>query len=182
MRSRNRFVASLLVGLALGSLVPGCSPGGSSGGSEAGLSALPRGLFPFPTRTPIGPGQAVGIARGDLDGDSVPDLAVTIGYNSPPDALGVHLLYMERGQVADTQLLQGLRNPIGVSIEDLDGDARNDLAVLDAIGEVAVFLQVSPGVFAAPVPYSVGDGPSTLVSVDFTGDGEFDYLTANSNG
>jgi VCBS repeat protein len=182
MDSWNRRIVGLL-GLFLASIAAlvGCQPSGSSGNDD--LSALPRGLFPFPTRVPLGDGQVVGIARGDLDGDGIADLAVTMGYDTPEEQLGVHLLYMGRtGFVESTQRLADTRNPIGVSIADLDGDGRNDVTVLDAIGELAVYLQTSPGLFAAPVPYSVGDRPIVLVEGDFTGDGELDYLTANNSG
>lgn len=174
----------VVLGLALAPLVLACGSGGG-GGSGADISALPRGLFPFPTRIPLGPGQALGIARGDLDGDGVADLALAMGFDSqqPLADVGVLLLTMERsGRLLASQLLTGARQPFEVSLDDLDGDGRTDVAVLDAIGELLVHLQTSPGVFAPPVPYSVGDGPQVLVGGDFTGDGELDYLTANNLG
>lgn len=161
-------------------LLAGCHRDGSGGAGEGAIAA-PRGLFPFPTRIELGIANATGMASGDLDGDGDTDLALalfTAGLG--PDVMLVHLDRI--GNVVDQEVLDGARSAYDIAAVDLDGDGRLDLALLDRIGEMLVYMQESDGSFAVPVPYALGDGPEAFASGDFDGDGELDFLVANGSG
>ena len=71
--------------------------------------------------------------------------------------------------------------PSAVVAADLTGDGFLDLAVAEAYtDQVSVLLNKGNGTFMAPVSYSVGSIPESLVAVDF-GNGHIDLATANEN-
>jgi hypothetical protein len=67
---------------------------------------------------------------------------------------------------------------------DFAGNGRTDLAIADYgngfSNEVSVVLGNGDGTFQPPVNYAVGDGPLSIVSGDFTGDGHIDLAVADS--
>ncbi len=91
-----------------------------------------RGLgarqFDLPERYRFAGGTAHGLQYDDLDGDGLPDIAVTVDYPASVQVLRGH----DGGkfQDAETALVGG--SPRGVAIVDFDGDGKLDLIVGDA--------------------------------------------------
>jgi hypothetical protein len=65
-----------------------------------------------------------------------------------------------------------------VSIGDLNGDGRDDVALSDSRGPVLVFLGNGDGTLSVVTPYPMLD-PSSLVFADLNGDGAKDIAVAN---
>ena len=72
----------------------------------------------------------------------------------------------------------------GVVVADFDGDGTLDVAVAQSYinggpphaGYVTIYLQTSPGTFAAPVRYPVGPDPWALAAGDLDGSGHVDLV------
>ena len=76
--------------------------------------------------------------------------------------------------------------PIGVTIGDLDGDGKPDLAVPNQVSNtVSVFRNTSTsgtiasGSFATKVDFATGSGPNFMAIGDLDGDGKLDMVTQN---
>src|SRR5262249_39091007 len=120
------------------------------------------------------------LACADLDGDGLPDLAVTDGGRWTLSVL------TNRGNgmfaLDVTYPLGGF--PTGIASADLDRAGDADVAVstdTTAQGSVAyVFRNDGTGVFGAPAQYALGDGANALASVDLAGSGAPDLAATNS--
>jgi len=75
----------------------------------------------------------------------------------------------------------------GVVVADFDGDGTLDVAVAQTYvtgsgpnaGYVTIYLQTTPGTFAAPVRYSVGPDPWALAAGDLDGSGHVDLVVTS---
>ncbi len=126
------------------------------------------------------------VAIGDLNGDGIPDLAVTnYGDNT------VSILYGQSGGgFTGGQTLATCTNPYGVAIGDTRKTGQNDIAVTCFhTGQMEVFLnnsmmpyQAPPAQasFQSPEMYSTDSYPTSLVMGDFNRDGKLDIVTGNS--
>ncbi len=126
-------------------------------------------------------------AVGDLDGDGKPDLAAPTDNNtvsvfkntSTPGAINGSSF------VADIDFATGSR-PWRVSMGDLDGDGKLDLAVRN-IGDntVSIFLNtsikgtISASSFGAKVDFITGNNPNDIVMGDLDGDGKPELVVSN---
>ena len=130
-----------------------------------------------------------GVAIGDLDGDSKPDLAVT-NYGS--NTVSVFRNTSTSGTInassfaARVNFSTGI-NPYNVAIGDLDGDGKPDLAVTNyGSNTVSVFRNTSTSgtidasSFAAKVDFSTGNSPYSIAIGDLDGDGKPDLALTNS--
>ncbi|MFN5431610.1 MAG: FG-GAP-like repeat-containing protein, partial [Cyclobacteriaceae bacterium] len=124
------------------------------------------------------------VSIGDLDGDGKADLAVA-NYNSNTVSV-----FRNTGSVgtisyaAKVDFATGT-NPASVSIGDLDGDGKADLAVANQISNtVSVFRNTgSAGTisYAAKVDFTTGSAPISVSIGDLDGDGKADLAVANYN-
>jgi len=95
-----------------------------------------KGSFSMMKGSPFTTGQGPSrVAIGDLNGDGIPDIAVT-NYNSK----NITLFYMSRMGVASSENLPLSSHADGMAIHDLDGDGKNDLTVSNSEGNSILVL------------------------------------------
>ena len=132
------------------------------------------------------PGQTLGVAAGDFNGDSVPDLvvyngrdgndtqgiiAILIGYRSPTQPQAAAL------KLEDCMVSSFAGKPIA---GDFNGDGRDDLAVAQSNGIIGVLIAGAKDghttfqtVAAVQTPYHEGD---SVAAGDINGDGRDELL------
>jgi len=143
---------------------------------------LPAIVLATPGQTPLD--VAVGNLTGRTDGllDVVVAAPATPGFFLPP-FLAHSVLVFPQGATAGT-FLTPINYTVGgdpqaVTVADLDGNGRADIAVATTANTVSVLLQTAAGVFAPAVEYATGVQPVAIKAVDLNGDGKLDLLTAN---
>jgi hypothetical protein len=132
------------------------------------------------------------LAVGDLNGDGLPDVALTI------DPLGVVWVFFGEGKTfgPPTEFPAG-EHPRGLEIGDFDADGNPDLAIaspdfwdprrMRTVATVSVLLGDGDGSFEEPVAFSVGPIPTngwqtiTLEIGDLNGDRKPDLVTVPYN-
>ena len=126
---------------------------------------------------------ATRIAIGDLDGDGLPDLAVTRRDDSRVS------VFRNTSSIGTVSFVFGSAfftgsSPRGVAIGDLDGDGKPDLAVANSgSASVSVFRNTSSSgtvSFASKVDFTTGTSPFSIAIGDLDGDGKSDLAVANS--
>ena len=119
----------------------------------------------------------LGIARGDLNGDSKLDVAVatTTGNN-------IHVLLGNGdGTLRPEVSYTADGNPAGIVIADFDGDGKADVASANSSGSnVSVFIGNGDGTLKTRVNYAVGSQPGNLSVGDFNRDGKNDLAVLGS--
>ncbi len=125
------------------------------------------------------------VSIGDLDGDGKPDMAVA---NSGDNTVSVFQNTSTTGGLSFASRVDFSAGPgpVSISIGDIDGDAKPDLAVVNNSGiNTSVFRNTStPGIinagsFAARVDFAVGSSPQIVSIGDIDGDGKQDLAVAN---
>ncbi len=118
-----------------------------------------------------GYGGEVRVALGDIDGDGRTDAALAT-------RAGVALFYQRSGALSAPVLAAGGRTAADVALADVNADRRTDLVVSVVPGAVAIRLQTSAGVFAAPVtitgPADTGVPREQVFAADVNGDRRLD--------
>jgi len=126
----------------------------------------------------------VGIAAGDLDGDSKPDLAVTNRNNGNVSVFrntssGSDISFSSRIDYASET------NPGEVAFADLDGDGKPDLAVANqSKASISIYKNISvPGTisFNSKVDYATLGGQQSMAIGDLDGDGRPELIGLNGN-
>ncbi|MFC2088357.1 FG-GAP repeat domain-containing protein, partial [Calditrichota bacterium] len=129
------------------------------------------------------------ISINDLNGDGLPDLAV-VNYNSASVSVLLNLTAPGASTPsfsAKTDFTTG-NNPRSVATEDLNGDGKPDLALVNySVHKVSVFINTTtPGAstpsFSARTDFTTGWWPQSISVKDLNGNGKPDLVTANSAG
>ena len=127
------------------------------------------------------------VAIGDLDGDGKPDLVVTSGSNN---AVFVYRNTATPGSITSSSLAEPVLFPAGnlpnsISISDLDGDGKADLAVVNSAENTISILRntATPGSigassFASRVTINVGRIYRSIAIADLDGDKKPDITVA----
>jgi hypothetical protein len=133
--------------------------------------------------------QPRNLAIGDIDGDGKQDLVIP-NYSS--NTVSVFKNTSTTGFVNAGSLATRVDFPTGsapnnVSLGDLDGDGKPDMAVANYSGNTVSVLRnnytsgsITAGSFEAKVDYSAGTGPSGVVIGDIDKDGKPDLSVINS--
>ena len=137
---------------------------------------------------PTTSGTPVGLATADLNGDGIPDIVVASETNSSSGGLAI-LLGNGDGTFRTGQSLsvsfpaQAAPPPVGVTIDDVNGDGKLDLIAVTAgtttSSGITVFLGNGDGTFQTPgISGPNGAGGAVAVTADFNGDGKKDIATS----
>jgi hypothetical protein len=131
------------------------------------------------------------VAVGDLDGDGIPDLAITIDDYAIGHGIAVALglgggTFQPANTPAYPSTLQGnfwqSPFPAYVKMVDLDGDGHLDLVYTnETYGSVGVMYGLGNGQFFDPVEYPTARESYGLALADVNGDGAVDVVTAGFN-
>ena len=130
----------------------------------------------------------VAIAIMDIDGDGKADI-VTCTYGNGNIAVLRNTATagtINTGSLAaPTEFFSGGGGgPVGMAIDDLDGDGKPEIVIADADYYVWVFQNTSvPGAlnFGSPVSFGVGNFPMSVVISDIDGDGKPDLAVVNQS-
>ncbi|MEG4407505.1 DUF4347 domain-containing protein, partial [Microcoleus sp. MON2_D5] len=142
----------------------------------------------FATQVPFATGSKPSfVSLSDINGDSLPDLAVT---NINSNDVSILLNTTPTGASIPTFATQ-VTFPTGnapnwLSIGDINGDGLPDLATANENDDTASILlntttNTAPPTFAPQVPFPTGDLPRSVSIGDFNGDSLPDLATANIN-
>ncbi len=125
----------------------------------------------------------------DVDGDGKQELIVA--NNISAGTISVLLNTSTAGSIATGSFASPITFaagsfPVGLSVGDVDGDSKPDIAVANQLGNtVSVFRNTSisgainPGSFAARVTFTTGTQPNSSAIGDLDGDGKPEIVTTN---
>ncbi len=129
------------------------------------------------------------VAIGDLDGDGKADM---VSANTNSGSFSVYRNTSSPGSITAASFAARVdfptgASPVSVAIGDVDGDGKPDITVANQdAASVSVYRNTSnPGSltaasFAAPLAFSTGAQPYSVVLSDVDGDGKPDIITANA--
>jgi len=146
------------------------------------LLIVPSIAFPINFNAPRAYGfgnnyAGTGLAVADFNGDGLADAAVTLSES------GLEIFLATTGSrmvYKTTYTVNGLTYSTSVlAVADFNHDGKPDLAAVTTAG-VAILLGNGDGTFAAPVTYSAGTGPFSVVTADFNHDGSADLAVVNT--
>ena len=132
---------------------------------------LPAIVLATPGRTPLD------VAVGNLSGHADGRMDVVVATSGANNVLVFTQTATGTFNTPATYAVGG--DPQAVTVADLDGNGRADIAVATTANTVSVLLQTAAGVFAPAVDYATGVQPVAIKAADLNGDGKLDLLTAN---
>jgi hypothetical protein len=173
----------LAVGDFNGDGIPDLVTPDSATGVVAVFQGNGDGTFAAAADDSTGPGsQPLAVAVGDFNGDGVPDLAVALGNQAEVAILlgnGDGTFQPPRmAQTAGSQLYY----PLALTVGDLNGDGRLDIATANNSIGVSVLLGNGDGTFQPYKLLGSSQGPTWITSGDFNGDGILDLAVTTSTG
>ncbi|MBY0434180.1 MAG: VCBS repeat-containing protein, partial [Cyclobacteriaceae bacterium] len=141
------------------------------------------GSLSFATKVDFATGtQPWSVSIGDLDGDDKPDLAVT-NFNSNTVSLFRNTSSIGVINYAVKVDFTTGTGPFSVSIGDLDGNGKIDLAVANFSGNTLSIFRNTSSIgsfsFANKVDFASGSGPYLVSIGDLDGDGKADVVSPN---
>ena len=143
-------------GDGLADLVAANFGAGTDGTGAAGVSVVLQdaanpGKFLAPVQYAAQSGTTH-LVVADLDGDGLPDIVTANLGPSPSGSVSVLLQDpANRGTFKATQSYSGFGQPLCVSVADLNGDGKPDIAVADGDTATVMFQTTTPGLFATGV-------------------------------
>ncbi|TAE95719.1 MAG: DUF4347 domain-containing protein [Oscillatoriales cyanobacterium] len=165
-----------------GSIFDLATVSGASGANAVGIR-LGNGNDGFNAPNTFGAGfQAIGVAIGNFNTDTFPDLAVTnFNSGSPTGNVSILLGNGTGGFTGSTNINLGVSGAAGVVVGRFNADNFDDLAIANSISNnVSILLGNSTGGFSAATNFGTGQNPNTIIAADFNGDGSVDLATANN--
>ncbi|MGL2964936.1 beta strand repeat-containing protein, partial [Flavobacterium sp. RSB2_4_14] len=128
------------------------------------------------------------VCLGDINGDGKLDLAVTNGDSYYGYGVSIFINTSTIGIVSFSAIGKWptASFPSDVSIGDINGDGKPDLAVVSGLNSIISLLRNTSTVggvsFATKVDFATGSGPNSVSIGDIDGNGKPDLATANSSG
>jgi hypothetical protein len=132
---------------------------------------LPAVVLSTPGRTPLD------VAAGNLSGHADGRLDVVVATSGANNVLVFTQTASGTFNAPVTYTVGG--DPQAVTVADLDGNGRADLAVATTANTVSVLRQTAAGVFAPAVDYATGVQPVAIKAANLDGSGKLALLTAN---
>ncbi|BAZ39064.1 Integrins alpha chain [Calothrix sp. NIES-4101] len=142
------------------------------------------GTFATPTEFTAQDAPAA-VSIGDINGDGKQDLAVAnygyYGDTSVPNSNNISVLLSNgNGTFAAPVNFTAGNGPEGISIGDINGDGKQDLAVANyKSNNISVLLGNGNGTFNTPINFITGNGPTGVQIGDINGDGKQDLVVTN---
>jgi hypothetical protein len=122
------------------------------------------------------------LAMADLNADGIPDIVVASGSLNPANGTLTVLLGKSDGTFQAPQTISLPFTPVGVTLDDLNGDGKLDIVATTVLGtgpHLAVLLGHGDGSFAAPLLDTSGATGAAVVTGDFNSDGKKDVATSD---
>jgi hypothetical protein len=122
------------------------------------------------------------VAIADIDGDGRPDLAVANNNGGSLSALSILRNTSTNGVISFAAKIDFVPAASAISIGDLDGDGKPDIALAGGYAGVSILRNTSTSgtiSFATKIDYNTGVTNDVSIA-DFDGDGNPDLATANS--
>ena len=129
-----------------------------------------------------------GVAVGDFNADTKPDLAVTnVNDNTVSILLNETAVGTTTASFASQQTFATGNSPAGVAIGDFNGDAKLDLAISNELDDTLSVLlnETAAGAttasFASQQTFATGEGPGGVAIGDFNADAKLDLAVTNTD-